>query len=217
MARELCDARYALLVIENRLDAEFLKSHFSRYEDIAVSWIICDLESCVVQCDAAAPALVILDASYPNDKAASMAVQLMRAETPPGILLLDSSYNEAHASAAEMIGAAYCTRKSSLSHLENTVRLLLYAPLLRPSRRNGLVEDWTTARAKPQQDRMLSARELQVLSMVAEGNDTDAIALYLGLRRSTVAKHRHNIMKKLNVHKAVELVRAALDSGLIAT
>ena len=61
----------------------------------------------------------------------------------------------------------------------------------------------------------LTAREQQVLRMVAEGRSTKDIAADLFISPKTVDNHRANIMEKLNLHNTIELVRYAAKLGLI--
>ncbi|HAA04892.1 MAG TPA: DNA-binding response regulator [Syntrophobacteraceae bacterium] len=61
----------------------------------------------------------------------------------------------------------------------------------------------------------LTAREQQVLRMVAEGRSTKDIAADLFISPKTVENHRANIMEKLNLHNTIELVRYAAKLGLI--
>ena len=61
----------------------------------------------------------------------------------------------------------------------------------------------------------LSARERQVLQLVAEGKSTKEIAGLLGISFKTVESHRARIMEKLGLHETASLVRYAIRKGLI--
>ncbi|MBU5614516.1 response regulator [Geomonas azotofigens] len=62
---------------------------------------------------------------------------------------------------------------------------------------------------------LLSAREQQVMRLVAEGGSSRSIADQLQVSAKTVENHRTNLMKKLDVHSRIELVRYAARLGLI--
>jgi DNA-binding NarL/FixJ family response regulator len=68
-------------------------------------------------------------------------------------------------------------------------------------------------RELPFQAESLSAREVQVLSLVADGKSDKEIAdlLFIGIR--TVHSHRRNIKKKLDMKRPIELVRYAICHG----
>jgi PAS domain S-box-containing protein len=63
--------------------------------------------------------------------------------------------------------------------------------------------------------RRLSERELLILKLIATGNTNNSIAERLRISRKTVESHRLRIMQKLDIHKATDLVRYALSSGLL--
>jgi len=62
---------------------------------------------------------------------------------------------------------------------------------------------------------LLTAREQEVMVLLAEGLSTSRIADKLFISPKTVENHRHNIMRKLEVHSIVELTRYAAKLGLI--
>ncbi len=61
----------------------------------------------------------------------------------------------------------------------------------------------------------LTAREMEVLRLIAEGNTTKEIADILGIGIRTVASHRENLMGKLDIHNTAGLVRYAIRTGVI--
>ena len=63
----------------------------------------------------------------------------------------------------------------------------------------------------------LSAREREVLKLIAEGYKNREIAELLHISLKTVEKHRANLMKKLDLHNAAALTSLALEKGLVTT
>ena len=61
----------------------------------------------------------------------------------------------------------------------------------------------------------LTARELQVLALVADGKSTKEIAGLLGISYKTADSHRSRIMEKLGVHETASLVRYAIRQGIV--
>jgi DNA-binding NarL/FixJ family response regulator len=61
----------------------------------------------------------------------------------------------------------------------------------------------------------LTPRERQVLKLIAEAYKNKEIADFLCISVKTVAKHRANIMKKLDLHSAAELTAYAIKRGLV--
>ncbi len=61
----------------------------------------------------------------------------------------------------------------------------------------------------------LTEREREVLALIAEGRTNQEIADALVISIKTVNRHRENIMAKLDLHSRVDLVRYAIEKGLI--
>ena len=61
----------------------------------------------------------------------------------------------------------------------------------------------------------LTDREQEILTYLAEGANNEEIATSLVISPKTVARHRENIMRKLNLHSHSELVRYAIRKGII--
>ncbi|HTT60402.1 MAG TPA: LuxR C-terminal-related transcriptional regulator [Bryobacteraceae bacterium] len=61
----------------------------------------------------------------------------------------------------------------------------------------------------------LTAREVQVLALVADGHSTKEIAALLGISYKTADSHRSRIMEKLGVHETASLVRYAIRQGIV--
>jgi len=88
---------------------------------------------------------------------------------------------------------------------------------LYPSLAKLLVRDYLNGGQSSSQEAAsdLTDREQQVLTYVAEGAGNEEIAAALVISPKTVARHRENIMRKLNLHSRSELVRYAIRKGII--
>ena len=82
-----------------------------------------------------------------------------------------------------------------------------------------LVEDYVRtlqARGLTDSYELLTAREKEVLQLLAEGRTNKEVATTLNLGLSTVETHRSNLMQKLNLHNTAEIVLYAVRKGIIA-
>jgi DNA-binding NarL/FixJ family response regulator len=61
----------------------------------------------------------------------------------------------------------------------------------------------------------LTAREREILKLIAESNSTRVIAQRLGISIKTADNHRTNLMRKLNLHDVASLTRYAIEHQLI--
>jgi DNA-binding NarL/FixJ family response regulator len=68
---------------------------------------------------------------------------------------------------------------------------------------------------EPVASRITSARQREILKLLAEGKTSKEVAVALGMRVKTVDTHRSNMMKRLNCHSRGELVRYALRNQII--
>ncbi|HET9418500.1 MAG TPA: response regulator transcription factor [Chthoniobacterales bacterium] len=62
---------------------------------------------------------------------------------------------------------------------------------------------------------LLTPRQREVLQLIAEGNNTKAIAFALGISVKTVEAHRKQLMDRLSIHDVAGLVRYAMRFGLV--
>ena len=61
----------------------------------------------------------------------------------------------------------------------------------------------------------MSARESEVLRLMAEGNSARSAAAVLGLSVKTVEAHKFNFMRKLGLHNRAQVINYALRKGLV--
>jgi two-component system response regulator NreC len=88
---------------------------------------------------------------------------------------------------------------------------------LYPSMAKLLVRDYLAGDGEDKENQrdVLTEREHEVLILLAEGATNDEIGKKLVISPKTVARHRENIMHKLNLHSRTELVRYAIRKGII--
>jgi DNA-binding NarL/FixJ family response regulator len=67
----------------------------------------------------------------------------------------------------------------------------------------------------PPPDQALTAREREIVQMIAEGHTSRELAGVLGIRPKTVEAHRANVMRKLGLHTVAALVRYAIRHRMV--
>jgi two-component system invasion response regulator UvrY len=77
-----------------------------------------------------------------------------------------------------------------------------------------LAEGFDTTMAKPINE-LLSDREMQVLQLIATGKSVGTIAEEISLSVNTISTYRTRILEKLNLTNNAELMRCAIDNGLV--
>ena len=89
---------------------------------------------------------------------------------------------------------------------------------LYPSLAKLLVKDYLTHETVDRDNQNLNnltAREQEVLTLLADGDSNAEIAKKLSISPKTVSRHRENIMRKLNLRSRTELVKYAIRKGII--
>lgn len=125
-----------------------------------------------------------------------------------------TGYVTKQAAADELVSAIHAVSQGNV-YLQPTLARWLLEDYRRLSDRDYFQEPAQSDGAKPDEEKILSKRERQVLELVAEGRTTPQISELLAISPKTVARHRERIMNKLNLHSAAELVRFAIRKGII--
>jgi len=113
----------------------------------------------------------------------------------------------------------YVPKRAAPEELLTAIRAAAVGDVyLYPSLAKLLVKDYLSQAQPPGSDEIaddLTPREQEVLALLAEGDTNAEIAEKLTISPKTVARHRENIMRKLNMHSRTELVKYAIREGII--
>lgn len=131
------------------------------------------------------------------------------------VLALTMYEDEQHFFAMLHAGASgYVPKRAAPDELAQAIRAVSRGEVfLYPTLARVLVREFTQPAQGPRPE--LTPRELEVLTLIAEGYTNRQIAERLYISVKTVDRHRENILRKLHLHSRVELVRYALERGLI--
>lgn len=165
------------------------------------------------------PDVIVIGAAKPGANAVE-SIRRIRAALPCGrIVLLTVDTNGQQVFDALRAGIAGCivmdaTPAELLVALEGVIAGRTY---LSPSLNNVAVEDYVRlgqGKHNGSELTTLSAREREVLRLIAEGHSSWIIGQRLFISGRTVDTHRHNIMKKFNIRSVAGLTKLAVRSGL---
>lgn len=162
------------------------------------------------------PDVVVMDLAMPEINGLHAAIEMLRHRPDTRILILSMHADPHYVRNALDAGVTgYILKNANETELTRAVRAVaagvaFLSPQLADAvgggRGDGGIED-PFAR--------LSAREVQVLRLIALGKSNREIAQILNLSVNTVAVHRTNLMATLGLHKAAELVLVAVRKGLV--
>jgi DNA-binding NarL/FixJ family response regulator len=165
------------------------------------------------------PDVVVLDMAMPEINGLHAAIDILRHQPKRPILILSMFSDHQYVRNALDAGVSGYILKNALeTDLIKAVRALAGGGRFLSPELAGAAARTDTPGDRPASEdpyTKLSAREIQVLRLVALGRSNKEIAGLLGLSANTVAVHRTNLMATLDVHKAAELVHIAVKKGLI--
>jgi DNA-binding NarL/FixJ family response regulator len=163
--------------------------------------------------------LAILDVAMPRLTGLQAARELSRRAQVPRILLLSMYDNEQYFFEALKAGASgYVLKSVADRDLVEACRAVMRGePFLYPDAITTLMRDYLlrAQRGERVPKQVLTAREDEVLKLIAEGHSSKEIAAILVISIKTVERHRANILQKLEMRDRTELTRYAIRSGLI--
>lgn len=164
------------------------------------------------------PDILVLDLMLPEKTGLEVLQHLAESNVATAVIVFTMYSNEAYAVEALKYGArAYVIKNSDTDELITAIRDVLDGKrYLSPPLSESDVEAFVD-QTEGQRDRfqMLTPREKQVLRLVAEGCTNADTALKLNLSVRTIEVHRSRLMRKLSLTNQAELMRFAVQRGLV--
>jgi two-component system, NarL family, invasion response regulator UvrY len=160
--------------------------------------------------------LLLLDINIPGRSGLELLEDARRLWPALPVLVVSAYPEEEFAIRCIRLGAAgYLTKTSASAELVAAARKALAGGKYVTARLAERLMDVLGGEANPLPHEALSARELQVLRLVASGKTGKEIAAELHLSEKTIATYRARIAEKLGLSTVVELTRYALRHGLV--
>ena len=194
--------------------AEALSALLEREEDVEVVAVATNVRDALQLVTEATPDVILADFRLPDGTGADIAAAVRHRRPRPSVLLLSAIDTVAALLAAVEAGAkGYLLKSRTAPEVLDGIRRAARGEMLIPS--SVLAELLAQRGEQAVLLGSLSAREREVLKLMAEGLDNSQVAERLGIRYGTVRSHVRNLISKLNAHSRLEAVVRAEELGLI--
>ncbi len=172
-------------------------------------------------CEKHTPDLLVLDVNMPGRTGVDAVPDIKKVSPKTRILLCCGTITERELLAALHAGAdGFMEKTSSGAEFLNAIERVARGENYLCARSINILSKVlqkapgdtgsTTERKNP-----LTAREKEIIGLIAGGRSSKEIATKLFLSLATVETHRANLMTKIEAHNVAQLVRYALDNGLV--
>ncbi len=208
-----------LIVDDHALFREGIRALLSRYDDLEVVGEAADGQEAIDQVGRLNPEVVMMDIAMPGLGGLEATLEIKRLFPEVKILILTQYDNREYLYRFLKAGVAgYVLKRSAGTELVAAIRAVYHhGTFLHPDVAHAVVEGYLVGTQPAEEDpyEKLTDREKQVLKLVAEGKTNKEIAEILGISVKTAMGHRANLMANLGIHNKAELVRFALQRGII--
>ena len=166
------------------------------------------------------PDIAILDITMPNLNGIDAIRRIRKSVPKTKVIILTMHSREQYIRQALQEGASgYLLKESTQEELVNAIKTVHKGDVaLSPSISKFVFSEYVR-QSDPKQEvdslELLTDREREVLRLIAEGKTNKDIAKCLNISKSTVNIHRTNVMRKLDIHDTVGLVKYSIEKGII--
>jgi DNA-binding NarL/FixJ family response regulator len=174
-----------------------------------------DGQEVVALAEAHHPDIAVIDISMPILNGIDAAREVGRSCPKTKTILLTQHEEDQYIREALEAGVkGYVLKNQAASDLVHAIQQVSRGQFyLSPGVSRAVMEAYRTRSDSPADP--LTARERQVLQLIAEGKSTRDAASLLGISVKTAESHRMRLMQKLDIHETASLVRYAVRRGLV--
>lgn len=209
-----------LIADDHAILREGLRALLGYYDDIEVIGEAEDGAQAIAQTSELKPDLVLMDIAMPgvNGIEATRAIRQQHSQTR--VLILSQHEDRQYVMPLLQAGAAGVVSKRALGNdLINAIHVVMRGEtFLYPSAATAIADEIREHGAPSESGAdSLTPREMEILQHIVGGETNTEIAATLAISVKTVEWHRANLMSKLDAHSAADLVRYAMQHGLVAS
>jgi DNA-binding NarL/FixJ family response regulator len=210
-----------ILADDHRMMREGIRALLDRHANIEVVGEAKDGREAVLLTARLKPDVVVMDVSMPLLNGIEATRQIRRDCPETRVLILTVHENEEFVAQSLSAGAGgYIIKRAAADELVTAIDAVYRSEAyLHPAIAKAVIRDyvrWVEAGHEASARDILTGREREVLQLIAEGYTNREIADILHLSIKTVQNHRSKIMSKLDLHDRGELIKYAIQQGIIS-
>lgn len=201
-----------MLVDDHPMVQDGLTACLSYYDDIKVVGACNDGKEVLNEAQICKPDVVLMDISMPGLNGLDATEMLMEALADTKVLIFSMHESAEFVTNAVQAGASgYILKDTTSEEVYQAIKSVAQGKsYFSSSIARVLIEN-----PPNQHNDRLTSREQMVLSYIAKGQSSKEVAQTLNISFRTVEAHRRNIKSKLNIDSLAELVRYAVNQGLV--
>src|SRR5919204_2274874 len=206
-----------LIADDHAVVAEGLKHLIGAEKDIEVLSIVPDGREAVRMAKDTQPDVVLMDLSMPELNGADATRAILERDPKCRVIVLSMYAEREYVRRALKAGAAgYVVKRSAAKEVVDAIRAVHAGQrYLSPRVADVVIDDYAGDERDDPLAR-LSAREREVLQLLAEGHTGAQIAERLSLSQKTVETYRARLVEKLGIRDVAGLVRFAIQRGIVS-
>ncbi len=204
-----------LIVDDHKMFANSLERQLVAEPDLEIVGCAFNGRTGVRQAERTRPDVAIVDYCLPDGDGASVAIEILAVTPGTHVLMLTGMQDERLLMSAVDAGCTgFLTKDAETAELITAVRQLAAGESYVPSHLLSMLLPRAGAKRRDL-GTDLSAREREVLELLATGAATSKIAAQLFVSVTTVRNHVQRILRKLSAHSKLEAVTIAVREGVI--
>ena len=208
-----------LIADDHKIMLAGLRSLLEKQSDIEVVGEAENGRKAVQMAQEKKPDVVVMDVSMPDLNGIEATTQIKESVPESRVIALSMHSDKRFVMGMLRAGAAgYLLKDCASQELANAIAQVAGGKKYLSPEITGVVINDFLQGGSPEEDEtvasVLSAREREVLQLIAEGWSTKQIASHLYVSIKTIETHRRQIMKKLDLHSIADLTKYAIREGL---
>lgn len=209
-----------LLADDHQLVRAGIRALLAQLDEVEVVGEVTNGAEALLEVGRLSPDVVLLDVSMQNMNGLEAARRIADEYPETRIIMLSMHASEDFVARALRAGAqGYLTKATAAQELERALQAVMQGEsYLDSSISLPALEAYTQRLGEEAQEKeVLTARQREILQLIAESVGTKEIAFRLGVSTKTVETHRKLLMQRLNIHDVAGLVRYAIRNGMVTS